>query len=653
MSDSNKEGKVDKNTLFVRGIPTNASKEQLSDFFSQFAPVKHAIIVTDKAEDSKGFGFVSFTSEDDSVLALAGAKAKKFNKVLLKVDIAKRRERKEKKASGEIAREKPKYDKESIEKRRPRLIVRNLPWSARSSQDLKEVFEKFGNVVDVIIPRKAGGRMSGFAFVTMRKQSGAEAAVAGSKDLKIDGREVQVELALEKEKFLEKKKVETKEESDDEDDDDDDDEDEVDEDGEIEDDEDEDEEDEDHKPNRQTPYCIFIRNLPYDASEETLQEHFEKFGPIRYALPVVDHNTGQAKGTGFVAFKNSQDYEDCLLNAPKPTSNSVLLPDEVSPLYVYQGRVLSIAPAVDRDSAGRLMERNEKKRQEALGKGEKDKRNIYLLHEGRISENSVLASLLTPADLKAREESYKLRVQQLNKNPTLHLSLTRLAIRNLPRAMTEKSLKALGRKAIVEFATELRQGKRNPFSKEELVRSSKHRFEMEGGNFQELLDEATTGHASVTLQKKNKKKGVVLQSKIITEVKGTGEQGRSRGYGFLEYRDHKHALMGLRWLNAHLVTPEEIFEGLNEDEKKSINMEGFSKRRLIVEFAIENAQVVRRRKEKAINFRKESLKRKADEMKKTEDELKAEAKKAEEDKKAEDVRQIIADKRRRKKRQKH
>ncbi|KAF5008173.1 hypothetical protein F66182_15670, partial [Fusarium sp. NRRL 66182] len=45
------------------------------------------------------------------------------------------------------------------------------------------------------------------------------------------------------------------------------------------------------------------------------------------------------------------------------------------------------------------------------------------------------------------------------------------------------------------------------------------------------------------------------------------------------------ALMGLRWLNGHVV------------QAKSNDGEAEKKKRLIVEFAIENAQVVQRRKE--------------------------------------------------------
>ncbi|CAH6720104.1 nucleolar protein 4 [[Candida] jaroonii] len=603
---NNNDGEgLDRKTLFVRSIPFESTSEELSEYFSQFVPVKHAVIVTDDEQKSRGFGFVSFTEEEDTLNALVKSKTTKFKGRLLRVDIAKRRDRK--------TDNKEKKEGSTIEKRRSRLIIRNLPWSCKKPDQLKTIFSKYGAVFDAYIPKKKNGQMLGFAFVVMKKKIAAEKAVKESVGLKIDGREVAVDLAVEKSKW-EEDKVEEEEESeesgdeddkeeedeDEEDDEENDEEDEEDEDEEDEDDMEEDDEDdeaekaeEEQKPkkNKQEAFSIFIRNIPYDTTAEDLKEHFQKFGPVKYALPVVDRQTGLAKGSAFVAFFKEQPYAKCLDNAPKVDNTTLLISDDVLPEYVFQGRVLNISSAVDRRSANLLAERNSEKRKEALGKevGDKDRRNMFLLNEGRITENSKLAQYITKTDMELREKSYKLRHQQLQKNPSLHLSLTRLAIRNLPRAMNSKALKALGRKAVVGFATDVKNGDRQPLSKEEISRSIKLKHD------DKEVEEVKT--------KKSKHAGVVKQAKVINEVKGSGETGRSRGYGFVEFRDHKSALMGLRWLNAHEVTPEEILEGLNDEEKKLAELTGLNKRRLIVEFAVENAQVVKRRKDKVFQAR--------------------------------------------------
>lgn len=613
---------LDRLSLFVRSIPFEATSEELSEFFSQFVPVKHAVIVKDNEGKSRGFGFVSFTMDEDTITALAEARKSKFKGRLLRVDMAKRRDRKDKDSSSS---NQEKADIAPVEKRRARLIIRNLPWSCKDPSVLKNIFNRYGAVFDAYIPRKKGGQMSGFAFVTMRKDSAADKAVKESKGLKIDGREVAVDLAVQKSKWEEIKENQSEEEESDVEDEEDikDEEDEekdeengeteevteeatdfdelnqVNSDDEVEDEDvklNEEEEEEAPRPksNRQEAYSVFVRNIPYDADEDSLTEHFEQFGDVKFALPVIDKETGLAKGSAFVAFHKHDAFEKCLDGAPSVASTSLLISDDVSKAYVYQGRILSITPAVDRDSASNLAARNMEKRQEALGKspGERDKRNLFLLNEGRITENSKLAQTITKTDLELREKSYKLRVQQLNKNPTLHLSLTRLAVRNLPRAMNSKALKALGRKAVVQFATQVKEEQRQPLSKEEINRSVKLKHEL--GEFETKDAEA---------KRKTKNTGVVKQSKVIQEVKGSGETGRSRGYGFIEFRDHKCALMGLRWLNAHEVTIPEIIEGLSEEEQKLAKLEGLSKRQLIVEFAIENAQVVKRRRDKVFQTR--------------------------------------------------
>lgn len=637
---------LDRRTLFVRSIPEDATNEELSEYFSQFVPVKHAVIVTDEEKKSRGFGFVSFPMDEDTLTALVEAKKQKFKGRFLRVDIAKRRDRKNKNKE-EGAPQETRAPRETVEKRKARLIIRNLPWSCKSPDTLRNIFQKYGAVHDAYIPAKKGGLMKGFAFVTMKKHAAAERAVKESVGLKIDGREVAVDLAVEKSKWeliqeeeqkkpefkstgRERPAVEEKEEeeesenekSEDEEDEEDEEEEENDFDelNDMKSDDEEEEEEEDvkqhEKKNTQEAFSVFVRNIPYDADKDSLKEHFSQFGPVKYALPVVDKMTGVARGSAFVAFKTAEAYNDCLSNAPEVSNTSMLISDDVSPAYVYQGRILSIAATVDRNSASKLAERNTEKRKEVLGKdkGDRDRRNLYLLNEGRITENSKLAQFITKTDMELREKSYKLRVQQLNKNATLHLSLTRLAIRNLPRAMTGKALKALGRKAVVQFATEVKEGSRQPLSKEEISRSVKLKHEAEGmvGD-----DKNEKGEKE---KKKNKKQGVVKQAKVVMEVKGNSEIGRSRGYGFIEFRDHKSALMGLRWLNAHEVTPQEILEGLSEEEKKLVSLDGLTKRKLIVEFAIENAQVVKRRKEKEFMARQNKRKREGDDAEEDEEE---------------------------------
>jgi nucleolar protein 4 len=103
--------------------------------------------------------------------------------------------------------------------------------------------------------------------------------------------------------------------------------------------------------------------------------------------------------------------------------------------------------------------------------------------------------------------------------------------------------------------------------------------------------------------RKKRGKGIVRQAKVVFETPAgskVGEDtgaGRSRGYGFIEYYTHRNALMGLRWLNGHAVDYK--VEGKAPKSKKAAKEALEDKRkRLIVEFAIENANVVSRRSDR-------------------------------------------------------
>ncbi|KAL2015986.1 hypothetical protein VTK56DRAFT_4475 [Thermocarpiscus australiensis] len=638
--------------LFVRSLPPTATNESLTEFFSQHYPVKHATVVVDpKTKTSRGYGFVSFTDPEDALEA-----KEKLNNVLfegrrLKLDIAQPRLRDASKADSEVVskvvEEKRKREAELAEARKPpKLIIRNLPWSIKTADQLAKLFQPFGKIKYADLPNSKG-KLAGFGFVTLRGRKNAQKAMEAINGKVVDGRTLAVDWAVDKQTWEQQKAAEetkdstegtnkspknknskksAKDEEEDKEDKDmtqedrdlmnffknygqnledeesdsdaedrgdevedeeeekeEEDQDEVsDESGEGEEDEEADgdsgtegsdvsdeEEDKPKKLMTDNSTTLFIRNLPYTTTDETLKAHFAKFGPVRYARVVMDRTTDRPAGTGFVCFFNLEDCKACLKGAPRhnpaPTlaKHSVLQDETADPegKYTLEGRVLQVAQAVSKDEATRLAEEKPARK----GK-EKDKRRLFLLSEGTIPKNSPLYNKLSPAEIKMREASAKQRKKLIESNPSLHLSLTRLAVRNIPHNLSSKDLKALARQAIVGFAKDIKEGRRQPLSKEEMTRGGEQDKEAER-------------------RRKQKGVGVVRQAKIVFETKEGSKVdektggGKSRGYGFIEYWSHPRALMGLRWLNGHPLK--------NEAGKTQ---------RLIVEFAIENANVVQRRR---------------------------------------------------------
>jgi nucleolar protein 4 len=264
-------------------------------------------------------------------------------------------------------------------------------------------------------------------------------------------------------------------------------------------------------------------------------------------------------------------------------THSVLEDEDADPTgkYTIDGRILQITRAVDKNEATRLTAEGAASRFSR----DKDKRRLYLLSEGTIPSNSPLYQKLSPSEVKMREESATMRRKQIQENPSLHLSLTRLSVRNIPRSITSKDLKQLARSAVVGFAADVKEGKRQKLNKEEVIR---------GG--QEML--------VAEKMRKKKGKGIVKQAKVVFETpagskvsEDTGA-GRSRGYGFIEYYTHRNALMGLRWLNGHAVDYKIKSDPTPKSKKKAQEALEDKRKRLIVEFAIENANVVNRRSDR-------------------------------------------------------
>ncbi|CAH1789320.1 unnamed protein product [Owenia fusiformis] len=61
-----KFGTVIPNRIFVGGIPPNTTEQDLKQYFSSFGAVKDSKIIADRAGVSKGYGFITFETQEDA-----------------------------------------------------------------------------------------------------------------------------------------------------------------------------------------------------------------------------------------------------------------------------------------------------------------------------------------------------------------------------------------------------------------------------------------------------------------------------------------------------------------------------------------------------------------------------------------------------------
>ncbi|KAI0826648.1 hypothetical protein BC628DRAFT_1419132 [Trametes gibbosa] len=386
---------------------------------------------------------------------------------------------------------------------------------------------------------------------------------------------------------------------------------------------------------------LFVRNVPYEATEDEMRTLFRAFGPLRYARITMDIATGRSRGTGFVCFWNKQDADkaveqgsilraESLGNAPAVVKNpfkmpSLLTPDPSASMaqnLVLHGRTLDVSRAVTRDEASRLKEVGERQREKA------DKRNLYLLREGIILPNTPAAELLPSTEVEKRTTSFNARRALLRSNPSLYVSRTRLSVRQLPLFVTERMLKRLAIHAVRAFEKDVKDNKRSPLTTDELAEPIPEDGEGEPDGdlkLEEADDASKQGKKNV--KGLRGKKGVhstgVKQAKIVRQqdrVDPVTGKGRSRGYGFVEMATHADALRVLRWANNNhavgaffaewwraeledLLKAEKTQDAAKRDEARARRIRDEldkgelpkSRGSLIVEFSIENVQVVQRR----------------------------------------------------------
>merc|ERR1712180_284101 len=56
-------------------------------------------------------------------------------------------------------------------------------------------------------------------------------------------------------------------------------------------------------------YKVFVGSLSFDAKDEDLREHFEKYGDIKEVFIPTNRETGKPRGFGFVEFHSKEDAE--------------------------------------------------------------------------------------------------------------------------------------------------------------------------------------------------------------------------------------------------------------------------------------------------------------------------------------------------------
>ncbi|XP_056137738.1 RNA-binding protein 28 [Lampris incognitus] len=548
-------------TLFVRSLPTSASNERLEDIFSEVGPVKQCFVVNEKGTKTcRGFGYVTFSMEEDAQRALK--EIKEYDGHRISLSLAKRKTNvKRKTAPDEPAPkstdQKPKGIRKNMMK--ARLIIRNLSFKC-SEEDLKQTFASFGTVLETKIPLKPDGKMRGFAFVMFKNVSEAGRALSAMNLKEIKGRPVAVDWAVPKDKFVatqpsssegsnkkeeesanqshpesvpeeeereekqavpQKKKfgpkvVQELEESHSEDEDsgeeqDSEEEDEVEEEEEYEEEEEDDDDDDVSQEGEDDE-----SSLESDDEDEEDESGHKKTPSRPPSLDVTEGRTIFIRNLSFDT--EEEDLEEVLLRYGELKYVKIVVhPDTghskgcaFAQFKSKEPAEKCIAAAQDEAESGGIRVDGRKllivaavTREDAAKlktkkvKVETGTRNLYLAREGLIRAGTKAAEGVPEADMNKRARFEDVKRAKL-KGVNVFVSKTRLCVHNLPKSVDNKKLKALCLQAV--------KGNKG-------VRITECRV---------MYD-----------RKPEKGKSV----------------GQSLGYGFVQFQDHEHALGTLRYLN--------------------------------------------------------------------------------------------------------
>ncbi|CAF3336471.1 unnamed protein product [Rotaria socialis] len=168
--------------VFIGGLSYKTDDQTFRDYFSKYGDIDECIIMRDRENRSRGFGFVTYLSSAMVDKLMAG-----------RPHVLDSREIEPKRA---IPKEESGKPESSLSAKK--LFVGGIKEGTLNEDDLKEYFTKYGHIVQTVIMKTNEGKFRGFGFVEFNDYDPVDKIVL-EKHHVIKGNSVNVEKALPKE----------------------------------------------------------------------------------------------------------------------------------------------------------------------------------------------------------------------------------------------------------------------------------------------------------------------------------------------------------------------------------------------------------------------------------------------------------------------
>jgi len=382
-------------------------------------------------------------------------------------------------------------------------------------------------------------------------------------------------------------------------------------------------------------FSVFVQNLPFEATKKEVFEVFKRYGPCKMVKLVRVKATGQHRGSAFVHYYTELGVKTALaagagrivkdINDISPADDKklqkkrkkskrdreiqgALAEAALNGGILINERKLNVLPALKQDELKSIEESREGNNE----RGKVDRRHLYLAKEGFIPESDGSnGSLQIPKGDRTKRDNIQKEKKLKLKNPNFFVSPTRLSIRNIstkPCRVPTKFLPPKHNKVVLEEGTD----DENDVYKVvdgKLLKTIAINAARDGMRLKVVRrDEGDQTLMSTKDAIWEGKRVAVTEAKVVCDPLETYSDGTpvSRGYGFVEFTEHAHALAALRMLNNNpeyfMFTPGP--SGVATPLK--------SRQRLIVEFSCEDARKLLKQKKNLEARKEKSLQRAAE-----------------------------------------
>jgi len=249
--------KSGKGNIFIKNLDKTIDNKMLYDTFCTFGNILSCKIAYDDQGRSKGYGFVHYETEEAAETAIEKVNAKMLKDKIVYVGKFKRKVDRE----GEPGMGERKF---------ANVFVKNLD-EAVTEEQIRGVFEKFGEITSLALMKNEDGGSKGFAFINFGEFEAAKKAVEemngvagpdGEKAMFVRAQKKSERMAELKEKFDKIKQ---------------------------------------ERINKYQGVNLYVKNLDEGLDDETFRTAFEQYGEIT-SCKIMRDDAGQAKGFGFVCY---------------------------------------------------------------------------------------------------------------------------------------------------------------------------------------------------------------------------------------------------------------------------------------------------------------------------------------------------------------